>query len=382
MGTEERAMTKRTGGAALVAALAAGGVDTVFCVPGESYLAALDALIDSPIRVVTCRHEGGAAFMAEAYGKLTGKPAVCFVTRGPGACNAAIGLHTAKQDSTPLLLLIGQVARADRGREAFQEVDYRQMFGGGTAKAVYEAENAGDLPRLVAAALAETQAGRPGPVAISLPEDVLTDETDAPDAPPPRAVPALASDAQLEECRRLLMRAERPLAVIGGNTWQAGERALLQKTLEDWGLPVVTAFRRQDAIDNESSCYAGHLGTTVDAALLQAAAEADLVLALGTRIGDITTQGYNLWTPPRMAARLIHVYPEAKELGRVFQADLAIHAEMNAFARQLAGVELSPRPGWQARTAALHAQYLAWSTPRDAARFEPDMDILVTAADG
>lgn len=372
-------MTQKTGGEALVAALKAGGVETIFCVPGESYLAALDALIDSGIKVITCRHEGGASFMAEAYGKLTGKPGVCFVTRGPGACNAAIGLHTARQDSTPYLLLIGQVARGDIGREAFQEVDYKQMFGGEIAKAVQEPRHADDLAATVAQALHDAAAGRPGPITISLPEDILTEMTGAA-IPPVKNLPSPApSLAQLEELRRLLSRAEKPLVLLGGGTWQDSGLRLMQDFCAAMGLPVAVTFRRQDLIDNNSPAYAGPLGTTVDAELLQAAQDSDLVIAVGTRIGDIMTQGYTLWTPPKMAAKLVHIYPSADELGRVWQPDLAIHAEVNAFARALPGLEMVAKPAWLSRMQLLHTRYLTWSRPRETAKFEPDMDLIIAA---
>lgn len=370
----------QTGGQVLVAALKAVGVEKIFCVPGESYLAALDALIDSGIEVVVCRHEGGASFMAEAYGKLTGKMGVCFVTRGPGACNAAIGLHTAKQDSTPYLLLIGQVARADLGREAFQEVDYRQMFQPPIAKAVFEAEHAADLSVLVATAHELATGGRPGPVVISLPEDVLTEETDVVATTPRVLAPPQPSMAQMEELRRLLSRAERPMILLGGNTWQDADIQLLQKICLDLGLPVAVPFRRQDIFDNRHAAYAGVLGTTVDAGLLKAVQDSDLIIALGTRLGDIMTQGYTLFSPPKMTtAKLVHIYPDASELGRVWQPDLAIHADAAALVRHLPGLEMVAKPQWQARMEALHDAYMRWSTPRDTAKFNPDLDLFIAA---
>lgn len=368
---------KMTGGAALVAALKAGGVDMIFCVPGESYLAALDALVDSGIRVITCRHEGGAAFMAEAYAKLTGKTGVCFVTRGPGACNASIGLHTAKQDSTPFLLLIGQVARADRGREAFQEVDYRQMFGHGTAKKAYEAESADELPALFKQALEQAQHDRPGPIAISLPEDVLTDETAQAAAAPLPAAPLSPAPAHMAQLRDLLLQAKKPLLLAGGGWSDAGSLAL-QKACERLQLPVVLSFRRQDVFDNLHACYAGTLGTTVDAELLAAVRECDLIIAVGTRINDISTQGYTLLTPPRIAQKLVHVYPQAQELGRVFAADVAIHADSASFAAALGALDLGPQTGWDAWCKKLHDRYLHWSTPGPGDKYEPDLDGIIT----
>lgn len=370
--------TMITGGQALVAGLKAAGVDTVFCVPGESYLAALDALIDSDIRVITCRHEGGAAFMAEAYGKLTGKTGVCFVTRGPGACNASIGLHTAKQDSTPFVLLIGQVARADRGREAFQEVDYLQMFAPPIAKAVYEAEEADQLAQMTADAVAQAACGRPGPVVISLPEDVLTDHTAHKHITPRTRPKPLIDDNTPQQFATLLAGATAPVVLIGGSTWGDQDITLLQDFCARNHLPAVTVFRRQDMFDNTHDCYAGSLGTTIDTQLLDAIRASDLVIALGTRIGDIATQGYTLFDMPRMKQKLIHAYPDGAELNRNYTADLAIHANMSDVAQMLAGVRVDGAAArFAARTAALHDRYLQWSTPRAELRFEPDLDGII-----
>ncbi len=363
-----------TGGQALVAGLQAAGVDTVFCVPGESYLAALDALIDSGIRVITCRHEGGAAFMAEAYGKLTGKTGVCFVTRGPGACNASIGLHTAKQDSTPFLLLIGQVARADRGREAFQEIDYRQMFAPPIAKAVYEAEDAATLAQLTADAVALAEHGRRGPVAISLPEDVLTDMTPAHDITP--NAPAQVNDAPTlaQYLPDMIAQARAPVLLLGGSDWDDDAIKAVEGFALRHHLPVITAFRRQDLFDNTHDCYAGALGTTVDTQLLAAVRDSDLVIALGTRIGDIMTQGYTLFDMPRMKQKLVHVYPDAHELNRNYTADVAVQAGMRDCTHVLKDMTLDDCTRFYDRTRALHERYMQWSTPRGEMRFEPDLD--------
>lgn len=371
-----------TGGQALVAGLQAAGVDTVFCVPGESYLAALDALIGSNIRVITCRHEGGAAFMAEAYGKLTGKTGVCFVTRGPGACNASIGLHTAKQDSTPFLLLIGQVARADRGREAFQEIDYRQMFAPPIAKAVYEAEDATTLAQLTADAVALAEHGRRGPVAISLPEDVLTDMTPAVAVTPQAPAAANGHDAlaqQLpaliaQQLPALIAQAQAPVILLGGSDWDSDAIAQVEGFATRHHLPVVTAFRRQDLFDNNHDCYAGALGTTVDTQLLAAVRDSDLVIALGTRIGDIMTQGYTLFDMPRMKQKILHAYPDAAELNRNYTADVAVHAGMRDCARVLATLDIADCHRFYDRTRALHDRYMQWSAPRGEMRFDPDLD--------
>lgn len=363
-----------TGGQALVAGLKAAGVDTVFCVPGESYLAALDALIGSGVRVITCRHEGGAAFMAEAYGKLTGKTGVCFVTRGPGACNASIGLHTAKQDSTPFLLLIGQVARADRGREAFQEIDYRQMFAPPIAKAVYETEDAQTLGQLTADAVALAEHGRRGPVVISLPEDVLTDMTAAHPITPRAPQSPAADTSWTQQLSALITSAQAPVILLGGSDWNDTALKQVEAFAARHHLPVITAFRRQDLFDNTHDCYAGALGTTVDTQLLSAVRDSDLVIALGTRIGDIMTQGYTLFDMPRMKQKLVHVYPDAGELNRNYTADLAVQASMPDCAKMLTDVSIEGCARLAARTDALHARFMQWSTPRGDVRFEPDLD--------
>ncbi len=373
--TQQAAATQTTtGGQALVAGLQAAGVETIFCVPGESYLAALDALIDSGIRVITCRHEGGAAFMAEAYGKLTGKAGVCFVTRGPGACNAAIGLHTARQDSTPLLLLIGQVARADRGREAFQEIDYRQMFAPPIAKAVYEAEDADRLAQLAVDAVAQAEDGRAGPVVISLPEDVLTDPVAAV-AITPRACAKPAIDpAAAETLAALIAAAQAPVIVVGGGAWRDGDIAQVESFAARHHVPVITGFRRQDAFDNTHACYAGCLGTTVDTQLISAVRDSDLVIALGTRLGDIMTQGYTLFDMPRMKQKLVHAYPDAAELNRNYEADLGIHATMADVASLLGGMAIAGCDRFAPRTQALNDRYRQWATPRGEMRFDLDLD--------
>lgn len=317
----------------LVDALAINGVDTVFCVPGESYLDALDAFYErrERLRVVTCRQEGGATFMAEAHGKLTGRPGVAFVTRGPGATNASIGVHTAYQDSTPLVLFIGQVDRDALGREAFQEVDFRAMFAP-LAKAVIEIERAHRIPEIVSRAFALAMSGRPGPVVISLPEDVLTEGVDVPDAPAATASQPGVSGETLARLAELLRDAQRPLAIVGGSLWDQTSCAQLQRFAEQNVMPVACAYRRQDLFDNRHPLYAGDASLGVVPALVQRIREADLILAVGTRLGDITTGGYTYLEVPRPHQRLVHVHPSADELGRVYQPDLAINAGVRAFA--------------------------------------------------
>jgi len=365
----------RLAGHALVEALVAQGVDTVFGVPGESFLAALDGFHEhrDRIRFVACRHEGGAAFMAEAQGKLGGRPGVCFVTRGPGATNASIGLHTAFQDSTPMVLLVGQVAADQRDREAFQEMDYRQMFGPGTlglAKWVGEVQSADRLPEYLARAFRTAMQGRPGPVVLALPEDMLTTPTAAPVLP--RVEPALAwpDPLALEELGRLLERAERPVAIVGGPGWTAESALGLERFAEAWELPVACAFRFQDTFDNRHRLYAGDVGIGIAPALAQRVREADLVLAIGVRLGEMTTGGYTLLEAPMPRQALVHLHPGAEELGRVYQPTLAIPCAMANAGRALAAlVPPAPRPA--APAAAAHA---AWQDNRVAAPVEP-MDL-------
>jgi len=348
----------RTGARILVDQLVAHGVDTAFCVPGESYIAVLDALRDAPIRLVVARHEAGAANMAEAYGKLTGRPGVCFVTRAPGATHAATGVYTAFQDSTPLVLFVGQVPLAHRGREAFQELDYGAAFGA-YAKLACEAREAVAFPELTARAFATAASGRPGPVVVALPEDVLSAEADVEDARP--AVPAgtVPPDRQMTRVRELLATAERPFVVVGGGGWSARAAADLQAFAEASGLPVATSFRRQDYLDNDSPSYAGVLTIGHDPALARRLQDADLLLVVGSRLGDIPTRGYTTLEPPRTPQTLVHVHPDPAEPGRVFHADLAIVAPSPDFlsaARALEPVDASHRREW---TESAHAEFLA-----------------------
>ena len=340
----------RSGGNVLVDALAINGTDTIFCVPGESYLDALDALYDRhDIRVITCRQEGGATFMAEAHGKLTGRPGVAFVTRGPGATNASIGVHTAFQDSTPLLLFIGQVDRESLGREAFQEVDFRAMFAP-IAKAVIQIERTERIPEIVSRAFALAMSGRPGPVVISLPEDVLTERVEIEDAPAAQSTQPGIDAAQLAKLAEYLRAAQRPIAILGGSLWDAASCAQIQTFAEQNGLPVACAYRRQDLFDNRHPLYAGDASLGIVPDLVKRIREADLILAIGTRLGDITTGGYTYLDVPRPHQRLVHVHPDGNELGRVYQADLPINAGVRAFAAAAATVKVdaSHRREWAA----------------------------------
>ena len=354
----------RLAGHALVEALIEQGVHTVFGVPGESFLAALDGFHEhrERIRFIACRQEGGAAFMAEAQGKLTGRPGICFVTRGPGATNASIGLHTAFQDSTPMILFIGQVASDQRDREAFQELDYRQMLGPGTlglAKWVGEVHDPNRLPEYVARAFHTALQGRPGPVVLVLPEDMLATLTDAPVLPRVEPVHAWPAPGALREVRRLLLVAQRPLVIAGGSGWDAKACDALQRFAEGWNLPVGCAFRFQDLFDNRHPNYAGDVGIGINPKLALRVAEADLILAVGPRLGEMTTGGYTLLKAPRPDQKLIHMHAGPEELGRVYAADLMLQSSMACAAKALEALAPPPSLPWTAWTEEAHADYEA-----------------------
>jgi acetolactate synthase I/II/III large subunit len=347
----------RPGGQLIADQLAVHGTEIAYCVPGESYLGLLDGLYDSPIRLITCRHEASAANMAEAYGKLTGRPGVCLVTRGPGATHAAVGVHTAFQDSTPLILLIGQVSSVQEEREAFQEIDYRRMFGP-LAKWVAQIDDVDRIPELIARAYSTACSGRPGPVVLALPEDMLAARSDAADAPAFRRIQPSPAPADVERLRVLLAGAERPLAIIGGGGWTSAATAGLQLFLEANSLPAGAAFRRQDALDNDSPSYVGDVGIGINPALAERVRNADLVLAVGPRLGEMTTSGYTLLDVPRPRQQLVHVHPGAEELGRVYQADLPILSGMEPFAAAVRDLRVEPR--WGAWAAHARADFEAW----------------------
>ena len=356
--------SSRLAGHALVEALVAQGVSTAFGVPGESYLAVLDGFHQhrDRIRFVACRQEGGAAFMAEAQGKLSGRPGICFVTRGPGATNASIGVHTAFQDSTPLILFVGQVASDQRDREAFQELDYRQMFGPGTlglAKWVGEVHDADRLPEYVARAFHTATQGRPGPVVLVLPEDMLTTPTAAPVLPQAQTAHAWPAPGGLRDLRALLMAAQRPLVIAGGGGWDAEAARALQRFAENWQLPVGCGFRFQDTFDNRHPLYAGDVGIGINPKLAQRVKDADLIIALGVRLGEMTTGGYTLLTPPRPAQQLVHIHAGPEELGRVYAADLLLQASMASAAKALEGLAAPTSVPWSGWAAAAHADYEA-----------------------
>lgn len=354
----------RTGGQILIDQLRRQGVERVTCVPGESYLAALDALYDSGVDVVICRNEGGAAMMAEAYGKLTGRPGVCFVTRGPGATNASHGVHIAMQDSTPMLLFIGQVDRSMREREAFQEIDYRAMFGS-MAKWVVEIDRAERIPELVARAYRVAMQGRPGPVVIALPEDMLVDTCAVADAPRVEPAQAWPAPADLQALEGLLGQARNPIAVLGGSGWDAAACEQFADFAQRAGLPVATSFRRASLFPADHPCYAGDLGIGPDARLKARVAQADLVLLVGGRLSEMPSSSYTLLDIPVPRQQLVHVHPGAEELGRVYQPALAIQAGPRAFCAALAQLAVPPQPAWQGSAGQAHAEYLDWTeTPR------------------
>jgi acetolactate synthase-1/2/3 large subunit len=347
----------RHGGKLLVDQLAVHGTDIVFSVPGESFLAVLDGLYESPIRLITCRHEAGAANMADAYGKLTGRPGVAVVTRGPGATHASVGVHTAFQDSTPLILLVGQVASDQVEREAFQEIDFRRMFGP-MAKWVAQIDRTDRIPEYVARAFATACAGRPGPVVLALPEDMLAAETDAPDALPFQVVQPHPGAEQIDALRGLLAGAQRPFALLGGGGWTRRTADDMRVFLEANELPAGAAFRRQDSLDNDSPSYAGDVGIGVNPKLAARVRDADVLLVVGPRLGEMTTSGYTLVEPPTPAQTLVHVHPGAEELGRVYRPELPILSGMEQFAAAVRDLRVEPR--WADWTSGARADYEEW----------------------
>ncbi|BBU28771.1 thiamine pyrophosphate protein [Burkholderia sp. THE68] len=357
----------RTTGARLVVdAFVHHGVERVFCVPGESFLAVLDSLHDetSQIQTIVCRHEAGAANMAEAVGKLTGKPGIAIVTRGPGATHASIGVHTAFQDSTPMILLIGQCARDHMDREAFQEIDYRRMFGQ-MAKWVAQIDDPRRVPEYLSHAFHTATSGRPGPVVLALPEDMLTEAVDAaPPAPPYQRVAASPSAAQIERLRALLANAKKPFVIAGGSGWNTQATQDFARFVEQWQLPVGCAFRYQDTLNNEHPNYAGDVGLGINPALAARVRDADVLFVLGPRMGESTTGGYTLLDIPKTKQTLIHVHQGAEELGRVYSADLPIVSGMPEIASMLAALEAPSDVAWKGEAEAAHAAYLEWRTPR------------------
>ena len=351
----------RHGGQILADHLAAYGVERVFSVPGESFLAALDGLYERGIPNIVCRHEGGAAMMAEATGKLTGRPGVAFVTRGPGATNAAAGVHVAKQDSTPMILFVGQIARHHRDREAFQEVDYRATFGP-IAKWAAEVDQVERLPEYISRAFHVAVSGRPGPVVLALPEDMLSSFAEVTDLPPPVAPVAGVTEAQAAAVAGALRGAERPLLVVGGPHWSEDAAEELESFAESWGLPVAVTFRRQDRLDNASRAYVGDLGVGMNPKLAARLKAADLLLVLGSRLGDIATGGYEVLDPAN-PPQIVHVHADADELGRVFRPAIAVCATAPEMVTALAALTPPNARGWEAWSEAARTDYLGWQKP-------------------
>ena len=369
----------RSGGQILVDQLLIHGADTAYCVPGESYLEVLDALHDVTDRftLINARHEAGAADMAEAYGKLTGRPGICMVTRGPGACHAAIGVHIAQQDSTPMILLVGQIARDTTDREAFQEVDYRAMFGP-IAKWATQIDDARRIPEYMARAFRVATSGRPGPVVIALPEDMLTDRVALPDGRPYAATAAGIVPADLDALTAELSRAERPLLLLGGSGWDDAAAAAITRFAETNGIPVSCSFRRQDIVDNLSPVYAGDFGTSTAPSLYKRLAEADLLVVIGARLGEMTTRTYTTMDSPNPGIRLVHVHPEADEIGRVYSPDLGLACAPAVLADALDGTDLGRKDQWADWCAALHGDYLADTEAPNGGDWQLDMGVALT----
>ena len=365
----------RTGGRILVDQLVIQGCDRIFSVPGESFLAVLDALHDTPqIQNVVCRQEGGVTFMACADGTLTGRPGVAFVTRGPGATNASIGVHVAMQDSQPMILFIGDVDRGMKDREGFQEVDFPAMFGP-LCKWAARIDDPARIPEYVARAYQVAMSGRPGPVVLALPEDMLCEEADALDRKRVEPVVQATHPDQMADLAARLKAAKAPVAIIGGAGWTPKAARDFQTFAEKWGLPVAAGFRRQDAIANDSGVWAGNLGYGPNPKLVARINAADLVLAVGARLGEATTDSYTLVTPDHPGQTLIHVHPDPNELNHVYQADLAICADMTRFAEDAAALTAPSAPS--SAGAEAHAEWQAWNTP---APFETKVDLGMCVA--
>lgn len=374
----EQAPQARSGGRILADALHVHGVDRVFCVPGESYLDILDALYDLPeIHLVVAKHEGAAANMAEADGKLTGRPGICMVTRGPGATQASVGVHTAFQDSTPMILLIGQVARGVRGREAFQEVEFRQMFAP-LAKWVAEIESAERIPEYMLRAFQCATSGRPGPVVLALPEDVLAETAVVADTARFTRVQPSPTLANVAALRDELARAKRPLLIVGGSGWSDEACTTLEQFVETNSLPVAASFRRQDLLNNLHPSYIGHLSLGMAPYLAKRVKSADLIVALGTRLGDISTGSYSVLSVPRPCQRLVHIHSASEELGRVYQADVAIHASPSLFAPALRHMEPIPDLPWKNWTAEARGEFLDFTSLPKSRPNGVDMAVVVS----
>ena len=349
----------RTGGEILVDQLSVQGVRDAFCVPGESYLAALDAFHGSDIKLTVCRHESAAAIMAETIGKITGRPGICFVTRGPGVSNASAGIHIARQDSSPMIVFVGQVGREMREREAFQELDYRAVFGS-MAKWATEIDDPSRIPEIVSRAFHTACNGRPGPVVIALPEDMLRERIAVPDAKVFEPVEIWPGQTDMSRLQKLLWAAKRPVALVGGSRWSEAACAALMRFAERFALPVATTFRRGHLVDALHPCYAGDFGIGPNPKLLARVKNADLVLLIGGRFGEMPSQSYTVFDIPEPQTKLVHVHPGADELGRVYHPHLAINAAPTAFCSALEGLQPPNDIAWRGESDAAHADYLAW----------------------
>jgi acetolactate synthase-1/2/3 large subunit len=356
------AKNPRTGGQILVGQLVSHGVKHVFCVPGESFLAVLDALVDVNIEVTVCRQEGGAAMMADAHGKLTGQPGICMVTRGPGASNALAGIHIAKQDSTPVIVFVGQIERGMREREAFQEMDYRAVFGQ-AAKWATEIDDPARIPEILSRAFHVATSGRPGPVVIALPEDMLVELATVPDAPHYEAIDSAPSIGQMADLAKRLSQAKAPVAILGGARWNATAVKQFVEFAERFKLPVAVSFRRQMLFPATSPCFIGDVGIGLNPDLLKRIQDADLVLLVGGRMSEMPSQAYTLFDIPVPKQTLVHVHPDSGELGRVYRAAVAINASPIAFASELSALATPSATPWAAGTATMHQSYLNWSDP-------------------
>jgi acetolactate synthase I/II/III large subunit len=356
----------RNGGQILVDQLLTHGADLAFCVPGESYLPVLDALytVREQIRLITCRHESGASNMAEAYGKMTGKPGICLVTRGPGATNASIGVHTAFQDSTPLILLIGQVGTDFMEREAFQEIDYRRMFGP-MSKWVAQIDRTDRIPEFMARAYQVATSGRMGPVVLALPEDVLSGTANVADARKWQRIDSSPSASSLNKLSEMLSQAQRPFLLVGGGGWGEQTCAELRRFADTQQIAVGCEFRSQDLFDNAHPLYAGDVGIGINPKLAQRVKDSDLLIVLGSRLGEITTSGYGLITGPVPTLKLVHIYPDAEELGRFYLADLMINATMASMTNALASLPRLTRDEAKTHAAGANADYQAWQTRKE-----------------
>jgi acetolactate synthase-1/2/3 large subunit len=353
----------KSGGQILVDALLRNAVDTVYCVPGESYLPVLDALHGkNGIRTIVTRHEGAASNMADAYGKLTGRPGIAFVTRGPGATHAANGVHTAKQDSTPMILFVGQVATSASEREGFQEVDYRRVFGG-LAKWATEIDSIDRIPEVVSHAFAVALSGRKGPVVIALPEDILAGLAEVQEVPAVRVSEAAPDETAIPELEQILASAKKPLVIVGGTGWTEAAQRELKSFVQAFNLPVAASFRRQDVLDNRDAHYIGQLGLGVAPALAETVRQADVLIVLGSRLSEVSSGGYKLIASPRPVQRMVHVHADPMELGRVYQAELPINAAVGPMVRRLAALAAPAACAWTDWTEKTRADYVKHSTP-------------------